>query len=295
MENNFYELVENNKDRESELKEERLKLSNNADLILQKNFYQQYKFLMLTFSKFIEYIVKKYSSLDSKLLNIYIDDINLTNLKHSKIYTFEYIKKFIQSNELGKIRYNVIDWNKDITVKDLIDAYTFGLQKCEQYIVTKNDLKTQYEQLLEEDKKEYSALLTPQFIDFLNTYAKGINENISYKLYYYIQLKLEERNYDINEFDKRDYNDLSYYDDPASWDYCNPDTRFSDFLNSINISGYNSMIIENTSLEDASKSLYEVLIRDIKTIKIVKEEVKKDEPILSRGRAYKEVYTKYKK
>ncbi len=296
MENNFYEVVKNNGKLENELKIAREKESNEAANVLQKGFYSKYKFLMKEFICFINDIATRYGNINSKLENIRLSEVKVTYSKFDNDYILKVVHDFVKNNDLGEIKYGVIVWNEGKTIKDFINAYYFELQRCEQYIFIKSDLKTQYIQLLEENIKEYESLITDKFKDFVKLYAKGINENVSYKVYYYLQQKLEERNYDLQEYETRDFSDLSYYDDPVSWDYCNPDNRFPSFLGNCDISGVVSNIIEGKTtlnLNTVTKHELELLIRDIMTVPITKE-VKNDEPTLSRGKAYKDVYTKYK-
>ena len=264
MKNNFYEIVKNNEERESELKGKRRKEEDLVDEIRQKQSYYKFKYLVTEFSCFINEVVKNYGNLDANLTNMTLDNVKITYSKYEPNYNKEVLTSFLRDYDLGELRDNYIVWNSKKTIKDFIDSYNKLVYKYEDNLYISCDLRELYLQLVLKDKEEYEPLLTDEFKNFMNLYSNGIDENISAKVYYYVQSLLEKRNYDLKEFDTRDFSD--FYENP-NWDKWNPDYRLTHFLSSV--AKMNSYIDrkEPLDVESLGREYLEILIEDINTLK----------------------------
>ncbi len=264
MVNNFYDLVKNNGERESELIVKRRKEKEEVDKIRQKQSYYTFKYLINEFSCFINEVVKNYGDLNANLTNMTIDVNKITYSDYDIDYNKEVLVNFLKDYNLGELRDNYIVWNAKKTIKDFIDAYNNLVHKYEDDLYISSDLREQYLQLVLKDKEEYEPLLTDEFKSFMKVFANGIDENISAKVYYYVQTLLEKRNYDLKEFDTRDFSD--FYENP-NWDLWNPDCRLAHFLGSV--AKMNSYIDrkEPLDIESLDREYLQILIEDINTLK----------------------------
>ena len=102
-------------------------------------------------------------------------------------------KLFLEKNQLGTIKYNkVIGWNNGVTLDDLIKSYYEALNSLKNVMVSIKELKDEYFQMLDDDKKDFAPLITDKFRNII-----ACKENIPYRFYYDLQLELET--YDYNE------------------------------------------------------------------------------------------------
>lgn len=116
----------------------------------------------------------------------------------------------------------VIDWNKDVTVKDLLDAFYMELQALEIYFEDPDKRANDYEMLIKAENEQYIDKFTDKFIDIIDSLG-GFNKFIPLWLYYEIQCNLEEI----------DYNYYAYSDNDS--DYALPNENsiaFKNFLES---------------------------------------------------------------
>ena len=166
----------------------------------------------------------EYFDLNNKLdeISLMCPTININN-----------IATFLQRYNLGRIvvtRYNVgnadmtnrsligIDWRKDITVKDLLDAFYMELQTLEIYFEEPDTRVNDYEKLMKVENEQYIDKFTDKFIDIINSLG-GFNKFIPLRLYYKIQGALEEI----------DYNYYAYNDNDS--DYALPNENIIAFKN----------------------------------------------------------------
>ena len=152
MKNNFYEIVKNNGEKESELKVKREEEREKVRIILKKDAYSKYKYYMQEFPSFISSVINNYSDLNTKLTNVSLDNISISYSSYNKEYNYKHLQEFLNKYALGTIECNSIIWNKNKTVKNFIDAYYQELTLLEERLVTIEDLKEQYLDLLEHDK-----------------------------------------------------------------------------------------------------------------------------------------------
>ncbi len=270
MKNNFYEIVKNNGEKESELKVKREEEREKVRIILKKDAYSKYKYYMQEFPSFISSVINNYSDLNTKLTNVSLDNISISYSSYNKEYNYKHLQEFLNKYALGTIECNSIIWNKNKTVKNFIDAYYQELTLLEERLVTIEDLKEQYLDLLEHDKEVYGSLISDKLYKYY--YLKNCDfNNISCKILYYLQYWFEKYNYNLGSFDTREY-DISVYDGSAIWEECHPDPTFHNFYyKEIQLSSTLYKLLEGTTKFDINtieKEDLEKLIRDIKALEL---------------------------
>ncbi len=208
----FYDVLAENEGKESELEEIRNEKYDQAEKIIVDRSKYEYNFLLKEFSRFIKNILKDYSNAEERLINRVISEKEIVYSDYYAQDAVNYLKEFLERKNLGTVKYNkVIIWNEGITLNKLIKSYIESLNSLKYLMISGKELKEEYFQMLEDDKKEYEPLLTN---DFKNVMV--CKENIPYRVYYDLQVRLESYNYDkhiVNDIDVEKINKMFNVDD----------------------------------------------------------------------------------
>lgn len=130
----LYKILEDNKDKDIE--SNRIEKYKEAQKIIINHSKYEYNLLLKEFSCFIKNILKDYSHKEEILVNRCISEKEIV---YSDYYTkdaINYLKLFLERNNLGLIVYNkIIVWNENITIDDLINCYLEDLNTLKRIIM----------------------------------------------------------------------------------------------------------------------------------------------------------------